>query len=256
MKESYKQHLQKVLKSGEVKLFRVELHNVIKKEIKAMDVPLLERNAILDILDLIEIPLDVKSCVEYPLKERCNKQVIAVIAASATGVLLNTLLYKTPFMLKSLLSIGGATVAGLLVSGNNDEEKHGVLVETIVTPFDEIVSKVDKLLSIMQGVMTPKKVILSDSFPNILKWYQKAYSSCGEFGEPCSKYFKKRIESILRQNGYTLHNFDGTNDNMFQKTADVEIQTPVQNMPAITNENGYILPGNLFVPKKINNLKE
>ena len=43
---------------------------------------------------------------------------------------------------------------------------------------------------------------------------------------------------------------------MFQKTADVEIQTPVQNMPAITNENGYILPGNLFVPKKINNLKE
>ena len=175
MKESYKQHLQKVLKSGEVKLFRVELHNVIKKEIKAMDVPLLERNAILDILDLIEIPLDVKSCVEYPLKERCNKKVIAVIAASATGVLLNTLLYKTPFMLKSLLSIGGATVAGLLVSGNNDEEKHGVLVETIVTPFDEIVSKVDKLLSIMQGVMTPKKVILSDSFPNILKWYQKAY---------------------------------------------------------------------------------
>ena len=74
MKESYKQHLQKVLKSGEVKLFRVELHNVIKKEIKAMDVPLLERNAILDILDLIEIPLDVKSCVEYPLKERCNKK--------------------------------------------------------------------------------------------------------------------------------------------------------------------------------------
>lgn len=50
MKESYKIHLQEVLKDGDVQLFRDELHNVIKKEVKAMDVPLLDRNAILDIL--------------------------------------------------------------------------------------------------------------------------------------------------------------------------------------------------------------
>ena len=256
MKESYKIHLQEVLKGDNIQLFREELHNVIKKEVKAMDVPLLDRDAMLDVLELTEIPLTIKSSIKYLPQERHNNKTIAVASASVAGVLLNALLHRIPFVLRGLLSIGGATMAGLLVVGKRDTERQCVLVETIVTPFGEIVSKVDKLLGIIQGIITPKKVVLSDSFPDILKWYQKAYSSCGEFGEPCSVYFKKRIENILRQNGYILHNFDGTNDNMFQKTEDVEIITPEQDMPAITNENGYILPGNLFVPKKINNLKE
>lgn len=251
MKESYKIHLQEVLKNGDVKLFRDELHNVIKKEVKAMDVPLLDRDAMLDILELTEIPLTIKSSIKHLPQERNNKKAVAVVSASVAGVLLNTLLNKIPLVLRGLLSIGGATIVGWLVV--RDTERQCVLVETIVTPFGEIVSKVDKLLNVIQGIITPKKIVLSDSFPDILKWYQKAYSSCGEFGEPCSRYFTKRIENILHQNGYTLHNFDGTNDNMFQKTEDVEIQTPVQDMPAITNENGYILPGNLFVPKNNNN---
>lgn len=256
MKESYKIHLQEVLKDGDVQLFRDELHNVIKKEVKAMDVPLLDRNAILDILELTEIPLTIKSSIKYLPQERHNNKVIAVASASAVGVLLNTLLHRIPFVLRGLLSFGGATMAGMLVIGKRDMERQCVLVETIVTPFGEIVSKVDKLLNVILGIIALKKVVLSDSFPDILKWYQKAYSSCSEFGEPCSRYFTKRIENILHQNGYTLHNFDGTNDNMFQKTEDVEIQMPVQDMPAITNENGYILPGNLFVPKNSNNLKK
>ena len=59
MKESYKMHLQEVLKEGNVQLFREELHNVIKKEVKAMSIPLLARNEMLDMLELLEIPLNI-----------------------------------------------------------------------------------------------------------------------------------------------------------------------------------------------------
>lgn len=253
MKESSKMHLQKIMKEGGVQHFRYELHNVIKKEIIAMDVPLLARNEMLDMVELLEIPLEVKSYIKYPLQKSNKKNIIAVIATSATGAILNALLRKIPFGVKGLLSFGGATLVGLMVVGKHSQEAKGVIVETIVTPFDEIVSKVDNLLEIIRKIITPQKVILSESFPNILKWYQNAYSSCGEFGEECSSYFKNRIEKILRQNGYTLHNFNEANENMFQKIEDVEILSPVQDLPAITNETGYILPGNIFVPKKNNN---
>ena len=255
MKESYKMHLQEVLKEGNVQLFQEELHNVIKKEVKAMSIPLLVRNEMLDMLDLLEIPLEVKSDIKYPPQKRDNKKSIAVIASSATGVVLNALLDKIPFVAKGLLSFGGATLVGLLVARKSKKEEKCIIVETIVTPIEEIIAETDKLLEIIRGIITPKKVMLSDSFPNILKWYQKAYSSCGEFGTDCSDYFKKRIKNILYQNGYVLHNYDGTNENMFQKKEDAEILSPVQDLPAITNESGYILSGNLFVPKKNNNKK-
>lgn len=255
MKESYKMHLQEVLKEENVQIFREELHNVIKKEVKAMAIPLLARNEMLDMLELLEIPLKVKTYIKYPPQKRDDKKGIAIIAASATGVILNALLDKIPFVAKGLLSFGGSTLVGLLVAGKSKKEEKGILVETIVTPIEEIIAETDNLLEIIRGIITPKQVMLSDSFPNILKWYQKAYSSCGEFGIDCSDYFKKRIKNILYQNGYILHNYDGTNENMFQKQEDIEILAPVQDLPAITNESGYILPGNLFVPKKNNNKK-
>ena len=40
---------------------------------------------------------------------------------------------------------------------------------------------------------------------------------------------------------------------MFHITEIMDILSPAQDLPAITNEAGYILPGNLFVPKKNNN---
>ena len=256
MKESYKIHLQEIMKEGNVLKFREELHSVIKKEVIAMDVPLFNRNEMLEMLDLLEIPLEVKTKIKYfPQKRNNKKGIAAVLGASATGVILNAVLRKIPFVVKGLLSFGGAAlVGGLVVVGRhkyvNDEK--GVIVETIETPFEEIISKVDNLLEVIRGIVTPKKIVLSESFPDILEWYQKAYSSCGEFGAECSDYFKKRIENILRQNNYILHNFDGTNENMFQKIEEVEILSPIQDLPAITNDAGYILPGNLFVPKKDN----
>lgn len=255
MKESYKIHLQEVMKKGNVQHFRNELHKMIKEEVIAMEVPLLARNEMLDMLELLEIPLEVKTYIKYPPQKRDDREGIAIIAASAMGVVLNTLLRKIPLIAKGGLSFGGAVLIGLLVVGKPKKEEKCVIVETIVTPFEEIVSKVDKLLGIIRGIVTPKKVMLSDTFPNILQWYQKAYSSCGEFGTDCSGYFKKRIENILYQNGYTLHNYNGTNENMFQITEIMEILSPVQDLPAITNESGYILPGNLFVPPKNNNKK-
>ena len=83
------------------------------------------------------------------------------------------------------MSFGGATLVGLLVNGKRDDVKETVLVEKVETPFEEIISNVDKLLDIIQGVIIPKKIMLSDSFPDILEWYQKAYSSCEEFGTDC-----------------------------------------------------------------------
>ena len=254
MKESYKIHLHEVMKKGNVQHFRNELHKMIKDEVIAMDVPLLARNEMLDMLELLEIPLEVKTYIKYPPHKCDDRKGIAIIAASAMGIVLNTLLRKIPLIVKGGLSFGGSVLVGLLVAGKPQKEERGVIVETIVTPFEEIVSKIDKLLGIIRGIITPKKVILSDTFPNILQWYQKAYSSCGEFGTDCSGYFKKRIENILYQNGYTLHNYNGTNENMFQITEIMEILSPVQDLPAITNESGYILPGNLFVPK--NNKKK
>lgn len=253
MKESYKIHLQEIYKKKNIQLFRNELHDVIKKEVKAMNIPLLARNEMLAMLELLEIPLEVKSYIKYPPQKYSNKKNIAIIAASATGAILNALLSKIPFVAKGLLSFGGATLVGLLVVGKPQKEEKGVIVETIVTPFEEIISETDKLLEIIRGIITPKKVTLSESYPDILEWYQKAYSACGEFGTDCSEYFKKRIENILYQNGYILHNYDGTNIKMFRTTEIMEILSPTQDLPAITNEVGYILPGKLFVPKNNNN---
>ena len=51
MKESYKIHLQEVMKEGNVQYFRNELHKMIKEEVIAMEVPLLARNEMLDMLE-------------------------------------------------------------------------------------------------------------------------------------------------------------------------------------------------------------
>lgn len=250
MKELDKQHLQEVLRMGNVCAFRAELHNVIKEEVIAMDVPLDNRNKMLDMLKFLEIPLVVKPYIKHSQKNTKKQGGIAIIAASATGTFLNGLLHKVHFVPKTLLSFGGAVLVGLLVmSKNNKIKERSILVETIETPFEEIASKVDMLLSIIRGVITPPKINLSDSFSNVLKWYQQAYSSCDDFGADCSNYFRKRIENILEQCGYSLHNFNGDNANLFQKIVDAKVQKPVQNTPAITNEAGYILPGNLFVPE-------
>lgn len=157
MKESYKIHLQKVMKERNAQHFRNELHKMIKEEVIAMEVPLLARNEMLDMLELLEIPLEVKTYIKYPPQKRDDKKGIAIIAASAMGVVLNTLLRKFPLIAKGGLSFGGAVLVGLLVAGKSKKEEKGVIVETIVTPFEEIVLKVDKLLGIIRGIVTPKR---------------------------------------------------------------------------------------------------
>lgn len=254
MKEINKKHLQSVMETGDILRFKKELQTVLMSEVNTIDAPLQEKNKILDLFEYIEIP--IRTCYqEKRLSINPNAALLnaSTIAASVTGAICGTLTRRMPFIPAMLLSLGSAVVVGCLVDEKlrkTDTRATISYVETIDTPIEEVIQKVDKIINLVTILVEPPKVMLSDSFPNIIQWYQEAYSSCEEFGEKCSEYFKKRIEGILHQCYYTLHNYDGTNENLFYKTEDVNVQIVTQHLPAITSKTGYILPGNLFFPIK------
>lgn len=253
MKEILQIQLKKTLDSGDIQQLRKDIRSILMGEIMAIEAPLEEKNKIIDVIQLLELPIKT-SCHEVCLQDKTRDSTINVslITASVSGAILSTLLRRVSLIPSMIISIGGAAIVGYLANkklSSNVKQSRVTLVETIDTSIDEIVKQIDRLANMIILLLRPNKVLLDHSFPNIIKWYQEAYASCDEFGEECSAYFKKRIVMVLNQCFYTLHDYDGKNDRLFRKNENINIKTITQNLPAITNDNGYILLGSLSIPK-------
>lgn len=97
--------------------------------------------------------------------------------------------------------------------------------------------------------------LLETSYPNILEWFQARYADLSEMPKDVQKFFGKRIKSILRQNGYDLHDdasklSDKKYLSMFSQQPDVYLTSPELYAPAITNSKTgkVVLPGVVHVP--------
>lgn len=252
MKDNIKTRLGNTLHSGNIQAFRNEVKLALVNEIMAIEAPIDDRNKFIEVIELFDLPIKISNHVICKQENNDTlKRNIPLLAASLSGVVFSSFLRRMPIIPSAVLSIGGATIVGCLVNnkmGDKNKQISTSLEQTIDTPISDIVKQIDSVTNIVTLLLTPNKALLNESYPNVIKWYQEAYSSCEEFEEECSKYFKKRIVKLLDQCYYTVHDYDGTNSQLFTIDKNINIHNVIQNLPAITNEKGYILPGSLSIP--------
>ena len=232
--------------------FRKTLKDIIYNEIKTIYAPNQKLIEVMNMLDYMQFPLIVTSHVNVPTMKPNNRAVMTSILGSAiTGIAMCRMLHKTPTIPAVALSLGCAAVTGFGLNRltRTENDKSVVKVEySIDSTVEGIATDIDKMVNMISILVIEKKLPLDASYPTVLGWYQQVYADCDEFGTECAKYFRKRIEAVLHESSYTLQNYDGTNDTLFIKTIENNITSIKQNMPAITNEQGYILSGRMSVP--------
>lgn len=94
----------------------------------------------------------------------------------------------------------------------------------------------------------PQKLPLHECYPNVLKWFRKAYADAQDFSKEEKDYLTKRIKNILYANYYDLK--DSGKINVFERKVDSDIKAPVLKSPAIINNKtgDVVLPGKIFIP--------
>lgn len=250
MEDKIKQYLEPILQSGNIQLFQKEAKRIIINKIIAIEAPLEEKNKIIEILELLELPIEVKYNVNTSVDKKKNVN-MSVLSASIFGGFLSRILRKKSFLTALILTIGSVVTGSYFIKKHQlrkAKNHRSIIKPTIETPIDDILKQIEYIVKVATILATPKKTLLSNSFQDVLKWYQDAYVSSEDYGKLCSAYFKKRIEDILDIYNYKLINYDGTNAVLFQKIPDSRNKTITQYLPAIIGGNEYILVGSLHVP--------
>lgn len=111
---------------------------------------------------------------------------------------------------------------------------------------------VDELVDIESDSSTTRFLPLHECYPDILKWLQMVYAAALDFDEEAKAYLLKRIVIIANYNSYDVVEYNGDNDNLFEKDTDCELDYVKMHSPAIIyNKTGkVVLPGKIFVPSK------
>lgn len=96
------------------------------------------------------------------------------------------------------------------------------------------------------------KLPLHECYLNVLKWLQMVYADALDFDEETRKYLLKRVGNIAEQCYYDVVEYDGKNENLFDKQEDYRLEENKMNAPAIiySKTGKVILPGVMFVPSK------
>lgn len=261
MKQNNKELIHKCINDGNVLLLKNNIKKILLDEINELGISDMYRNNILELVGIIEIP--IKTQIINNARKDNDKNFIqnnrVAITSSLTGIVVGLLTRRLPVALSSVLSVSGAFLCGAMVKKRQNgsilqDEKN--LVEKILSNSDEIIASIDKSIKLLNLLVITAENQKTDikalhkNYPNILKWYQEAYSSCEEFGESCAAFYKKRIESVLDQSYYKVINYDGANSEMFKKTVCADVTSTQQYLPAIYSENELVLPGEIFIPSK------
>lgn len=233
---------------------RVLVHGIIENELSACpEIQDEDRQELSALLCLVHFPLKVEQvCIRTETSDVSYEP--SRLVGVAMGIITCAALNKMPLLHRVLLSvIGGVGVdyAAQYYSQKRKKTNHRNVMniqEKLLSSVEDIQEQVDKIVRLLVLMTVKPKATLSSDFPNILKWYQAAYADCGDFGSECATHFRRRIESVLRQCYCELVNYDGTNEHLFETELTSRITEPAQELPAITAQDGYLLPGKLFFP--------
>lgn len=233
---------------------RTLVHGVIENELSVCpEIQDEDRQELSALLCLVHFPLKVEQvCIRTETSDASYEP--SRLVGVATGIITCAALNKMPLLPRVLFSvIGGVGVdyAAQYYFQKRKKINHRNVMniqEKLLSSAEDIQERVDKIVRLLVLMMVKPKVTLSSNFPNILKWYQAAYADCEDFGSECATYFRHRIESVLRQCYCELVNYDGTNEHLFETELTSRITEPTQELPAITAQDGYLLPGKLFFP--------
>ena len=125
--------------------------------------------------------------------------------------------------------------------------------DALIELADNLRKEVNGLVhELKTGIDVPAKLPLHECYPNLLKWLQKVYADALDFEGEARKYLLKRIVNIAYVNYYDVVEYNGDNENLFEKETDSELDAVKMNSPAVIyNKTGkVILPGKIFVPSK------
>lgn len=128
---------------------------------------------------------------------------------------------------------------------------------------DEVIELAGNIMKKMKGLVEemvdfePKinssvQLPLHECYPNILKWLQMVYSDALDFDEEARMYLLKRIVSIAHSCYYDVVNYNGSNENLFEKETGYNIDVVEMFSPTIIyNKTGkVILSGKIYIPSK------
>lgn len=236
---------------------RTLVHDIIENELSVCpEIQDEDRQELSALLCLVHFPLEVKR-VSIRTETSDMSYEPSRLVGVVTGVIACVALNKMSLLPRALLSvIGGVGVdcAAQYYFNKRKKANNGHVMkiqEILLSSAENIQERVDKIVHLFILMVVKPKVTLSSDFPNILKWYQAAYADCGDFGPECTMYFRRRIESVLRQCYCEVVNYDGTNEHLFETELTSRITEPTQELPAIIAQDGYILPGKLFFPYNV-----
>ena len=235
---------------------RILVHNIVENELfTCSEIQDEDRKELSDLLCLVHFPLEVERvCVRGETSDASYEP--SRLAGVTTGIITCAVLNKIPLLPRALLAvIGGAGVdyATQYYFNKRKKTNRGNVMniqERLLSSVEDIQERVDKIVQLLVLMVVKPKATLSSDFPNILKWYQTAYTDCGDFGPECATHFRRSIESVLCQCYCRLVNYDGTNEHLFETEVTSHITEPTQELPAIIAQDGYVLPGKLFFPYK------
>lgn len=110
----------------------------------------------------------------------------------------------------------------------------------------------DELVDMRPVGGTASMLPLHECYLNVLKWLQMVYADALDFDEETRKYLLKRVGNIAEQCYYNVVEYDGKNENLFDKQEDYRLEENKMNAPAIiySKTGKVILPGVMFVPSK------
>lgn len=262
--------LRKVVATNEKEKIKSTFRKVLKEEFGAINgLNPVAQEYLGELAKLIVVPskieVNISQNEEPEEKQASNDGLLHLLVSLIALVGVSVIGDKFGMEWGICLSVVLAILAFFFVKKGAEKKATNVVEQpkaSVVEAYDEkaLIELVDNLRKEVKGLVCelktgidmPVKLPLHECYPNLLVWLQKVYADALDFDEEVRKYLLKRIVNIAYANYYDVVEYNGDNENLFEKETDRELDAVEMNSPAIIyNKTGkVILPGKIFVPSK------
>ena len=271
--QEHQELLRKAVATNEKETVKSVFQKVLKEEFGAIrGLNQVAQDYLNDLTKLMEVPYNTE--VKTSQDEQQDDE------QTSNGRLLHFLISLIALVVVAVISaklelIWGICIAFVVVGTSFVFAKKSVCKENPISPSqpkvslkaiyreDVVIGLTDDVVKMMKGLVDELRVSvhkngnaihlpLHECYPDILEWWQMVYADAKDFDDEAKKYLLKRIVNIAYSNYYDVVEYNGDNENLFEKEFDNELTAVEMHFPAIIfNKTGkVVLSGKIFVPLK------
>lgn len=126
------------------------------------------------------------------------------------------------------------------------------LIELVDNLRKEVKGLVRELVDLNTDESTTVQLPLHECYPNILEWLQMVYADALFFNDEAKEYLLKRIVNIAYSIYYDVVEYNGENEDFFEKEIRCDFDVVKMYSPSIIyrKTGKVVFPGKIFVPSK------